>query len=137
MGNENGSGPSSSSGYDCRLIFNEVDKFYTTELNKGQFVGQLFSEISNSNHPLLGNVSICNTFIMERFYTVLIQKTRSTTVNTDSFKALIEKMYKNPEKAIKSRLYFIKNLSPLSTWMGTRLSPMLSSSVTLTTVLSA
>ena len=45
MGNENDSvsKESFSRGYDSKFILNEVDRFYTTELTRQQFVGQLFS----------------------------------------------------------------------------------------------
>ena len=98
MGSENEgvSKESFSRGYDSKFILNEVDRFYTTELTRHQFVGQLFSEIDNANHPMVGKLSICNTFIMERLFMVMVQSNRGNTVNTDTFKTLVEKMYKKP-----------------------------------------
>lgn len=109
MGNENKSSlhETFKHGYDAKFILNEVDKFYTSELTKQQFVGQLFTEIDNANHPMVGSVSICNTFIMERLYTVVVQSNRGNTVNADHFKTLVEKMYKKPEFAIESIICLI------------------------------
>ena len=42
---------------------------------------------------------------MERLYLYLVQTHRGNTIHTETFKSMIEKMYKNPEKAIESRLY--------------------------------
>lgn len=78
-----------SRGYDSKFILNEVDRFYTTELTRKQFVGQLFSEIDNANHPMVGRISICNTFIMERLFQVLLHSKRGETVNTETFKNLV------------------------------------------------
>ena len=68
-------------------------------------MSHLFSELDGANHPLVGKIYICNTYIMERLYLYLVQTHRGNTIHTETFKSMIEKMYKNPEKAIESRLY--------------------------------
>ena len=50
--------------YNVNTFHYEIDKFYTSELTKQQFVHQLFSIIDQKPHPFVGNLTVCNTYIL-------------------------------------------------------------------------
>ena len=58
----------------------EVDKFCSSELTKEQFLQDLFPCIEEAKHPI-GNVSILNTYIMERFYLILTKNQNGANVS--------------------------------------------------------
>lgn len=80
MGNEesgikNGQASNGSvdSGKAIKFIFDEIDKFYVSELTKQQFTQQLFAELEKMPMAEIGLLRINRTFIVERLFVVLSQ----------------------------------------------------------------
>ena len=64
------------------------------------FTNFLFDKLDESPHPILGKMVVSNTFILEQFFLVLTNQNKDAKLNPSKFKSEIEKMYRNPEKAI-------------------------------------
>ena len=64
---------SNDSAKTIKFFFDEVDKFYVTELTKQQFTHQLFAELEKMPIAEIGMVKIGRTFIIERLFIILSQ----------------------------------------------------------------
>ena len=76
MGNDESSNPYMANSlvtntYSVKIFHSEIDKFYTSELSKQQFVHQLFAVVDEKPHPQVGRLTVCNTYILERLYLLL------------------------------------------------------------------
>jgi hypothetical protein len=65
-----------SKGLTPKMICDQIDKSYGTELSKQQFTQQLFSEMDSVPNPQIGYLKVNKTFILERFFKVMIAQVR-------------------------------------------------------------
>lgn len=93
------------------MIYNEIDKFYVTELTKQQFTSQLFAEIDNMPHPLVGTLKVNKTFILERFYLIMSQVMNNINIEFKNKRCKLQRIERlsldNVQKSIESHRKYL------------------------------